>query len=219
MTSSLGTAARGFADTMSELLNRTVTQGIPVTAIVGKTRAVVGYKVTNADHVGVPIPLTIDKSNASLYLHFVHTLSWDPENTFLANSQSTYTLQFDIGDDAMPLVTYDYVRDVPNKYPEAHLHLHGSSEAHQSLAKLRDIKRSNLDDLHFPVGGRRYRPALEDLIEFCILENFVDKKRGWRAAVEKARDEFYKTQLSAAVRRDPNTAAEALRRDGWTVKP
>ena len=40
--------------------------------------------------------------------------------SFLTTSRSTYTLQ---GDDAeTPIITYDFVREPPNPYPEAHIH-------------------------------------------------------------------------------------------------
>ncbi|MDE0268979.1 MAG: hypothetical protein OXI96_08095 [Acidimicrobiaceae bacterium] len=31
-------------------------------------------------------------------------------------------------------------------------------------------------DLHLLVGGRRFRPCLEDVIEFCVLERLVNPR-------------------------------------------
>ena len=72
-------------------------------------------------------------------------------------------------------------------------------------------------DLHLPVGGRRFRPSLEDLIEFCILEDLVTPRRDWQDELNASRDRFRIQQLKAAVRRNPDEAADVLRDDGWSV--
>jgi hypothetical protein len=65
--------------------------------------------------------------------------------------------------------------------------------------------------LHFPTGGRRYRPALEDVIEFLIVEGLADGQAGWRDVLNEERDAYWRIQLRAAIRRDPWTALAALR--------
>ena len=72
-------------------------------------------------------------------------------------------------------------------------------------------------DLHLPAGGRGYRPSLEDLIEFCILEELVTPRPGWQSALDASRDRFHIQQLRAAMRRDPDSAAGVLRDIGWTA--
>ena len=67
------------------------------------------------------------------------------------------------------------------------------------------------------VGGRRFRPCLEDVIEFCILERLVTPRDGWKQALNKSRDAYLDLQLRAAVHRNPKEAADALKHDGWRV--
>ena len=70
--------------------------------------------------------------------------------------------------------------------------------------------------MHFPVGGFpepdssvRFRPILEDFIEMLILEEMVDPRegweaavaKGWEAAVAKGRKAFYDVQFKSAQNR------------------
>lgn len=64
--------------------------------------------------------------------------------------------------------------------------------------------------MHLPVGGRRYHPTLEDMVEFLITEKLARPKDGWKQAVADGREQFRKKQLRAAIRRDPDTARKAL---------
>ncbi len=116
-----------------------------------------------------------------------------------------------------PVVTYDYTRDPPNEYPEAHFHIHGANDAVQRMLQVCGRARHKPDDLHFPVGGRRFRPCLEDLIEFCILERLVKPRPDWKRVLYESRQRFRDDQLRAAVRRSPELAAGVLKREGWTV--
>ncbi len=177
--------------------------------------AVVGYKVSEANPVGDCVPLTISQSPARLYLSVLHTLELDDSETFLTTSKSTYTLQED--DDTASILTYDFVREPPNEFPEAHIHVHGESDVLSRMLQASGRDKSKPADLHLPVGGRRFRPCLEDIIEFCILERLVSPRDGWERALNNSRDEFLDQQLRAAVHRNPAKAAQALRRDGWQV--
>ena len=114
-------------------------------------------------------------------------------------------------------MTYDYARDSLNEFPAAHLHLHGRSDAQQSVLERCGRPRDKLADLHLPVGGPRFRPCLEDLIEFCILEQLVKPRDGWRAALDRSRGRYRQRQLQAAARELPELAAAVLKSEGWTV--
>ncbi len=201
---------------MSELLNGTVTNGIRLSTMMdGHGRAVIGYKVNTANPRGAAIPLTRSRSPAVLSLKVIHSLGLDDNNRFLTTIRSSYTLQ--AADDGTPIATYDYVREPPNSYPEAHLHIDGAAEGLQWMLNSNGRAKDRPADLHLPVGGRRFRPSLEDLIEFCILEDLVTPRVDWQAALEASRDRFHIQQLNAAVRRSPDQAADVLQRNGWTV--
>lgn len=211
--------AREFAAHTSELLNGTVTDGIRVRTATKGSVAVVGYGVSGQSLTPESIPLTIGRKPASLFLYVAHTLGMDEWGSFLTNQRSTYSLQIGCGDSAKTLLTYDYVRDPPNEYPAAHLHVYGVSDEFDDLASQRKIRTKKLSDLHMPVGGRRFRPSLEDLIEFCVLEDLVDSRPKWADVLTTSRDRYRDQQLAAAVRRAPDQAAKTLRRNGWSAEP
>ena len=150
---------------------------------------------------------------------FTSTFSTLSTSTTLASSLppagSTYTLRAD--DAETPIITYDFVREPPNRYPEAHIHLHGQSDALQRMLDSCGLGDRKPADLHIPVGGRRFRPCLEDIIEFCILEELVIPRDRWQEALELGRREYHEQQLRAAVRRFPTQAAEVLMSEGWQV--
>jgi hypothetical protein len=74
-----------------------------------------------------------------------------------------------------------------------------------------DPKDRPLHDLHFPVGVRRHRPALEDVIEFLTAEKLAKPRDGWEKVLYASRDDFRRRQLRAAIRRDVATARQAVR--------
>ena len=212
----IGSQARGFARDLSKLLNGTITQGISIS--LGMTRAgaaVVGCGVTRKTLVASSIELRTRQPRTSLYLYVAYTLGLDErDGRFLTVATSTYGLGTA---ETKSDIRYDYVRSPSNEYPAAHLHICGYSEALDGLVEAGwEDRRSSR--LHLPVGGRRFRPCLEDIIEFCIVEQLVEPQReNWKGVLDAHRDEFYRKQLESAVRRDPQAAASALRQKGFRV--
>ena len=74
-----------------------------------------------------------------------------------------------------------------------------------------------MESLHLPVGGDRFRPCLEDVIEFLVVECRFDCQGGWRAPSEAGRERWRRMQTRTAVRDSPSEAAAALRSLGYTV--
>ena len=208
--------AGAFARETSRLLNGTVTDGIRISAFMEpEGSAVVGYGVAKNRLRGAPIPLTVSKSPARLHLRVLHTLVLDDSGEFLTAERSTYILG--ASDAEATVFAYDYVREPPNDYPEAHLHLYGECEALRAMLDLCGLDKRQPADLHLPVGGRRFRPCLADIIEFCIVERLVTPRKGWESTLDQGRGRYHETQLRAAVRRNPTPAADVLRHQGWQV--
>ena len=81
--------------------------------------------------------------------------------------------------------------------PAAHIHVHahrdGLSHAlgktgsktkrGKARAEAREVPR--MADLHFPVGGHRFRPCLEDVLEMLVTELGVDHPDGAIAALPR----------------------------------
>lgn len=123
------------------------------------------------------------------------------------------------------LLHYDYERDKDKDkdqdqdqgYPEAHLQISASSEYWDAITGDRPLSKMHLPV--GPVGGRRFRPSLEDVIELLIVEGLVEARVGWQEALNETRRPFQELQLKAAVRKYPELAAEALQKMDWTVEP
>lgn len=129
---------------------------------------------------------------------------------------------------AEPLFRYEYVRDA-QQIPAAHLQLHAHRDAFTALmvragkgtkrgARRADSTRVQaISELHFPVGGHRFRPSLEDILEMLIDEFGVDDAATAKAALAEGRMQWRRTQTKAAVRDDPESAIEVLESLGYDV--
>ncbi|HEY3258705.1 MAG TPA: hypothetical protein VGJ95_00310 [Pseudonocardiaceae bacterium] len=110
-----------------------------------------------------------------------------------------------------PLLHYDYERGKGGGYPEAHLQVCAHTATWNSICERRDIGSRPLERLHLPVGGRRYRPTVEDVLDFVIREDLADSHPQAGAYIDAGRQRFHELQLRAAVRRNPAAAVEVLR--------
>ena len=71
-------------------------------------------------------------------------------------------------------------------------------------------KVKHLAELHVPLGGPRFRPCLEDVVELLIVEFGVDSGDDWRIAIQEGRRAWREKQFRTAVWDDPETARAAL---------
>lgn len=132
---------------------------------------------------------------------------------------------------ARPLFTVDYIRDASSNIPAAHYNVHFDHDAvtdqllragasrrgkvHKKKATAGSQPR--LADLHFPVGGHRFRPCLEDVIDMLWAEFGIDMRPTARGAIEEGRARWREMQLRAAVSDYPAAAIEELRELGYEV--
>jgi hypothetical protein len=92
-----------------------------------------------------------------------------------------------------------------------------SAELTDALATTGQAPRP-LEAFHVPVGGRRFRPTLEDFIEFLHMERLLPTLHSeWRDVIAETRGPWLELQLRAAVRNRPEVAGEQLRSMGWSV--
>lgn len=208
---SLETFGQQFAGELQTLVRRTL----------GTSRAV--RSVGRADRIVVrpgsakPVPITLSrKGHPAAKLMFSFAIELDSHRTHPAvvNSQIKVTSAVT----NRPVIRYEFVKEA-YKAPTAHWQIHGeSTELGRIMSNAKGIK-PELGGLHFPVGGNRFRPCLEDVIEFLIAELGFDHETHWRKAVQQGRAGWRVTQLAAAVRDAPETAAQALRGLGYEVSP
>lgn len=175
-------------------------------------RAIVGFGISKRQQDSrLGIPLTIDMKTPKLHLGLSFRLEADEFRKYLMVTSSVLALALTSDLDG-ELLHYDYERGKGN-YPEAHVQVCASSTSWEEVKRL-DGQPRVLKRLHLPVGPRRFRPSLEDLIEFLVIEKLVAGRPGWEKVVQSGRESFRKKQLRAAVRRDPETALQALKDEG-----
>jgi hypothetical protein len=102
--------------------------------------------------------------------------------------------------------------------PSAHIQVHGHRGAlSHLLSQAGHATPHDMSALHIPVGGHRFRPCLEDFIQFLIAECKFDSKRQWRSQVEAGRARWRLRQAAAVSRDVPEVAARVLRSLGYSV--
>lgn len=163
----------------------------------------------------------------------------DSSGTRLAIQNSSFKVY--AGDRAQgePLFRVEYDRDKSTK-PSSHFHVHGHRNEFTHLlglkrklssdneAKIRKFTKTipSLSEFHFPTGGPRFRPCLEDILE-CLRDEFdLDVNQDtWVPQLTIARAKWRKIQTAAAVRDCPDIALQVLAEDfglaipeDWTAK-
>lgn len=123
--------------------------------------------------------------------------------------------------------------------PSSHIHVHAHRDEFTHLmgfASKFDVERTKkvrnyfrrgtrLSELHFPTGGHRFRPCLEDVLEMLRVEFKLDVGNSkWQQHLRAARENWRRTQLAAAVRDCPDEALRVLVDEygmpeptGWTL--
>ncbi len=125
----------------------------------------------------------------------------------------------------IPLLRYDYVRSPSSDIPAAHLNVYGSNDMASRLMltcyggkRTRNRRKEYVEkgafptfsSLHFPVGGDRLRPGLEDILQMAIYEFHIDVEPDWEITLNDSRAEYRSRQIKALVREFPDLAYEAL---------
>jgi hypothetical protein len=174
-----------------------------------------GYQVTKENLVGTPIPLTVSTADPSSYLWLGQTLMVEEETNHLVTRSARVALCLD-PEGEVQLFRYDYNREPGNDYPSAHLQMYGLAERWPDFCRERGFAEPT-ERLHFPVGGKRFRPSLEDIVEFLIVEGLVNSHPGWRAGLAESRPRWEAVQVMASVRAQPGHAMKQLQQLGYTV--
>ena len=167
----------------------------------------VGHGLTKASPFETsPLPIGVGNAKPRGWLDLSYRLCLDDAGKYLT-VVSSFVAVFADREGQNCLFHVDYERNKGHGYPDAHLQVYGDSAALDAWQP----GQRELSKLHFPVGGRRYRPALEDVIEFLIAEKLAEPARGWKEVIDASRKEFHKRQLRAAIRRDLETAKQAVK--------
>ncbi|CAG7844409.1 hypothetical protein USB125703_00640 [Pseudoclavibacter triregionum] len=219
----LGELVRAFAEEISETLAAVV--GDEAAAL---TATVKGDRFVVTPQGDAPIRLGVG-AHPLLRLRVMYECSLDRSSQWVSVRKSEFHVLH--VDDREPLFRYEFDRSITDQVPQAHLQIHahrdaiahalvqpgaGSRRARQRVAD--PTKIAALKAIHFPVGGARLRPALEDVLEMLVEEFGVEPADpDWRRRLQDGRERWRRIQLKALVRDAPDSAAEALRALGYAV--
>lgn len=206
---SLESFGREFANDLQALIRKTLGTSRAVRSVKHRGRTV----VRPGSNKPVAVPLKYDGQTAAKLL-FRYEIGLDSSGRYPAVRTSEIHLLSAATN--RPVLRYEYLWN-SNRAPSAHWHVHGENTEFGRLLGQKGPARGRLEDLHLPVGGIRFRPALEDVIEFLIVDLKFDREKNWRAAVKSGREKWRTTQLAVAVRDSPDHAAEVLRELGYDV--
>jgi len=222
---SLESLSQQFAEKLTNTLQETLGDGDPFSAksIDNGSR----FVVEQTERHGVPLKVN---GTPLLSLKIKFDCRLDDEKKFLAIDKSSIKVFGGSKAAGEPLFRYEYEREPIGNIPVAHIHVHAHRDAFtasmvragitttRALRRARNTDVPTLSELHFPVGGHRFRPILEDVLEMLIEEFGIDHAEGFRAALQDGRREWRMKQTKAAVRDDPDSAVAMLKDMGYTIQ-
>jgi hypothetical protein len=101
---------------------------------------------------------------------------------------------------------------------DGHWNIHAERGAASRLLTLGNPTHSgSFSELHFPVGGARMRPCLEDVLTFVLREFGVDQVEGADTLLCAGRERWRRRQIATLVRDAPDEAVRVLRELGYVV--
>lgn len=154
---------------------------------------------------------------------------WDTPGHHMAVNRSEFHVFLCVEREV--LFRYEFLRETSLGIPTAHLQIHGHRDAltyamtrlgtrsRRARRRGRSEAVPTMSQLHFPLGGSRFRPPLEDVLHMLVEEFGVDAADEWRQHLEQGRETWRRIQTRVAVRDAPEEAAEVLRALHYRVEP
>lgn len=234
-TRTLEAVSGEFADELSQTFKRVLGSHVPdFTVEVSAQESTSGdsiparVSVTPMDEVGIPISIG---GSSALTLYCYYYCEWDHERTFLKVSKSGFEVRAQ--DDATALFRYEFQEKYGKRLPKAHLHVHAhrdemlfamlrgeqkrSRQRREAAVGESDRARPRLSEIHFPLGGTRMRPCIEDVLQLLVQEFGIDVEPNAQKAINAGRRKWRERQVASLVRDAPDVAATALLRLGYRV--
>jgi hypothetical protein len=223
VTAPLAEQAVSFADELTDTIASVLPDAFPVVAQEAPNNTGM-YVLQPLNDKGLlaRIPLFVDGTRlADLSMQIF--LALDVMGRYLKVVRSDYAVYSAL--DRAPLIRLDYVANMRTA-PAAHWQFHAERGSLTHLLTLaqahrpRDIESPHiLSSLHIPVGGERFRPCLEDFLQFLVQECGVDRLDGWKTAVDAGRERWRRLQFRTVVRDLQGEAAAVLQAHGWQLTP
>lgn len=225
--------AEKFANDWTNTVRAVVGAHVPPFVPVAKDTAVrAAVVVRQSGNDG--IVLTVDSVPVLTLDASAHCI-WDHRGSYLAVAESKFKVSA-VGLASEPLFRYEFCR-TPNRSPMAHLHVHAHRDAvtfvmtrcggasKRGRRRLLDYDRGTkgnlpvMAHLHFPLGGSRFRPCLEDVLQMLTDEIGIDCLEGVDQALADGREQWRRMQIAASVRDSPRTVVQMLETLGYSVTP
>ncbi len=215
----LADQAEVFAGEMTRLLAATISDNVEMQVVAVEssdepTRYVIGNRIGGeAQHPveqmrGEHIPIE-NCPNLALRTSWVFVPSTSGE--WIKVQWSQFGLFVKHKSDWVPFVRLE-VDPTKDEWASAHYNITAESSLLGYIWGRTDNPNRRLQSLHFPVGGFRFRPCLEDFLEFLIDERLIPAREGWKEALQPTRDSYRKKQLEAMIAKHPDVAERVLER-------
>ncbi|WP_103063028.1 hypothetical protein [Actinomyces qiguomingii] len=186
------------------------------------------WRATVATPGDKPVTLTVG-GRRLLKLKVRYECTASARHSFMLVEKSAFTLLPAQGSE--PLVRLEYLRHPHSDVPCCHLQVHarrddwtfamtrnGVGSPRREVARRASAERApQLSDIHFPAGGPRLRPTLEDFLEMLVHDLGVDHSEGALEVLKQQRVAWRTDQVRAMAASLPDVAAEVLRDAGYTV--
>lgn len=229
---SLRDKAEAFAQELSETFAGVLGPDVP--RFVAEPSPLGGRRkrVVVRTEAGAEIPLSIG-GRLALSMVCDYRCTWDSQSTYLkVHTANVHVLPIN---EPTPLFRYEFEADKSPRYPCAHLQVHAHRDefiytmvrgerrkpkdrADAAIGEPKAGAVPRLSDLHFPLGGPRMRPCVEDVLHMLVSEFDVDVVSGAQSVIEAGRARWRRRQAAAIVHDSPAVAAEVLRSLDYKVR-
>ncbi|RIX30269.1 hypothetical protein [Amnibacterium setariae] len=159
-----------------------------------------------------------------------YRLSWNGTQRYTAVESSQFKVF--LAGSSVPLMRFDYLRQPAASVPSAHVNVHAHrDEVVFAMMRAGDRDRGrdrsrtiaegrvpSMRELHIPLGGHRFRPCLEDVLQMLLVEFGLDRVPGYQAALDEGRKRYRVQQLRVAATDDLEAVADLLREMGYDVR-
>lgn len=214
-----------FAQDVAETVSAFVGRDVRFSSLSRDQRFVI-----SDDGAGVAIPVG---SGAHLSLEISYHCELDSHERFLRVHKSKVGVHPGRRIKGDPLFRYECDTALNAESPVSHLHIHAHRDQFTRVMTLAavaghkrrrtppdaELEAARMSKVHFPTGGLRFRPTLEDVLQMIEREFGVKTGPGWRDVLHRQRLRWRRQQTAAAARDCPSAAVQALKDLGYTVAP
>lgn len=221
--STLEDESQAFAQRISDAVSAFVGQTVPFKATSSGSRFVV-----SDDTEGIVIPIG---EGGTLALEVNYRCELDSVGRYLKVLSSRVAVYAGSRPKGDPLFRFEYVNNQSTGLPAGHLHVHAhrdqftrvmtlasiSGAARRQVRPEAELEAARMSTIHFPTGGHRFRPTLEDVLQLIEEEFGARPGSTWREVLHRNRVQWRRQQTGAAVRDCPSEAVRVLEELGYSV--